>query len=503
MGGCSFHKLPTLESGGGVCVYRVRATAGATVDTNNKECVMADRVGREGQQLGNYRLLRLLGRGGFAAVYLGEHIRLNSHAAVKILHTRLPDEDAQQFLHEAQLLARLAHPHIVRILDFAIQDGTPFLVMEYAPGGTLRALHPKATRVPLETVVSYVTQVASALQYAHDQRLVHRDVKPENMLLGSRSEVLLSDFGLAMLAPHSSAGSTEAMERPLAGTSPYLAPEQLHGRPRPSSDQYALGVVVYEWLCGAPPFHGSPFEIAMQHLSLPPPPLRERLPDLSPAIEEVVLRALAKEPGQRFSSVRDFAAALQRAYDEPAIVHASPTSAATHPAAHSPPATPRPAVHPPPAVPPLHIKLLGAFLLVSGETPVTSVDMPRLQSLLAYLVLHRAAPQPRAHLTYLMWPDSTDVQALTNLRNAVHRLRHTLPNADAFLHVTRQGLQWQSARPEVSWTLDACHPERSEGSLSVWQATRPEISWTLDACHPERSEGSLSVWQATRPDRGC
>ena len=404
---------------------------------------MADHVGREGQQLGNYRLLRLLGRGGFAAVYLGEHIHLGTHAAVKILHTRLPDEDAQQFVREAQTLARLSHPHIVRILDFAIQDGTPFLVMEYAPGGTLRALHPKATRVPLETVVPYVTQVASALQYAHDQHLVHRDVKPENMLLGSRSEVLLSDFGLAMLAPHSSAGSTEAMERPLAGTSPYLAPEQLHGRPRPSSDQYALGVVVYEWLCGAPPFHGSPFEIAMQHLSLPPPPLRERLPDLSPTIEEVVLRALAKEPGQRFSSVQDFAAALQRAYDEPAVVPVSPTSAATGPA-----------VHPRPSVPALQIQLLGDFLLVSGEAPVTSVDVPRLQSLLAYLVLHRAAPQPRAHLAYLMWPDSTDAQALTNLRNAVHRLRHTLPNADAFLHVTRQGLQWQAARPDVSWTLD-------------------------------------------------
>ncbi len=476
MGGCSFHKLPTLESGGGVCVYRVRATAGATVDTTNKECVMADRVGREGQQLGNYRLLRLLGQGGFAAVYLGEHIHLNSHAAVKLLHMRLPNEDAQQFVREAQTLAHLSHPHIVRILDFAIQDGTPFLVMEYAPGGTLRSLHPKATRVPLETVVSYVTQVASALQYAHDQRLIHRDVKPENMLLGSRSEVLLSDFGLAMLAPHSSAGSTEAMERPLAGTSPYLAPEQLHGRPRPSSDQYALGVVVYEWLCGAPPFHGSPFEIAMQHLSLPPPPLRERLPDLSPAIEEVVLRAFAKEPGQRFASVQDVAAALQRACDEHAVVPVSPTSAAT-----------RPAVHPPPAVPTLHIQLLGDFLLISGETPVTSVDMPRLQSLLAYLVLHRAAPQPRAHLAYLMWPDSTDAQALTNLRNAVHRLRHTLPNADAFLHVTRQGLQWQSARPEVSWTLDACHPERSEGSLSVQQAARPEVSWTLDVQDFERA----------------
>jgi serine/threonine protein kinase len=147
---------------------------------------MADRVGREGQQFGNYRLIRLLGRGGFADVHLGQHIHLNSHAAVKILRTQLPDEDAQQFIREAQILTRFSHPHIVRILDFAIQDGTPFLVMEYAPGGTLRSLHPKATRVPLETVVRYVKEVASALQYAHDQRLVHRDVKPENMLLGKK-----------------------------------------------------------------------------------------------------------------------------------------------------------------------------------------------------------------------------------------------------------------------------------------------------------------------------
>ncbi len=215
---------------------------------------MADHVGREGQQLGNYRLIRLLGRGGFADVYLGQHVHLNSYAAVKILHVQLPDEDAQQFVREAQTLAHLSHPRIVRVLDFAIQDGTPCLVMEYAPGGTLRALHPKATRVPLQTMVRYVKEVASALQYAHDQRLAHRDVKPENMLLGSRSEILLSDFGLAMLAPHTISASTEAMEQPLAGTSPYLAPEQLHGKPRPSSDQYALAVVVYEWLCGAPPF---------------------------------------------------------------------------------------------------------------------------------------------------------------------------------------------------------------------------------------------------------
>jgi eukaryotic-like serine/threonine-protein kinase len=179
---------------------------------------MANRGGREGQLLGHYRLLRLLGRGGFAEVYLGRHLHLGSHAAVKLLRAQLPEEQAGQFLHEAQLLARLCHPHIVRILDFALQEGTAFLVMEYAPGGTLRSLHPKGTRIPLEIVARYVSQVAAALQYAHDQRLIHRDVKPENLLLGSRAEVLLSDFGLARLSPHSLSVRTEAMEQPLAGT---------------------------------------------------------------------------------------------------------------------------------------------------------------------------------------------------------------------------------------------------------------------------------------------
>jgi predicted ATPase/DNA-binding CsgD family transcriptional regulator/Tfp pilus assembly protein PilF len=133
------------------------------------------------------------------------------------------------------------------------------------------------------------------------------------MLLDARDEVLLADFGLVVLTAQSSAGSTQAMEPSLAGTTPYLAPEQLQGQPRPASDQYALGVVVYEWLCGSRPFGGPPIQIAMQQLSTPPASLREQVPDLPPAVEEVVLRALAKEPGQRFARVQDFASALQQA----------------------------------------------------------------------------------------------------------------------------------------------------------------------------------------------
>src|SRR5713226_6912347 len=285
---------------------------------------MADPIGdRTGQQLGNYRLLRLLGRGGFAEVYLGQHIYLNSQAALKVLQIVLNDEDIEHFAKEARTLASLTHPHIVRVLDFAVENGTPFLVMEYAANGTLRQLHPQGTRLPLATIVPYVRQVASALQYAHNQHLVHRDIKPENMLLGSNGEVLLSDFGLAMLTPHSIDQSTRVMEPSLIGITPYQAPEQLQGKPQPASDQYALGAVVYEWLCGKRPFNDSPIEVTMGYVSAPPLPLHEQIAGISPSIEEIVMRALAKEPQQRFASVQDFATALERAYQYTLLPHSS------------------------------------------------------------------------------------------------------------------------------------------------------------------------------------
>ncbi|HZT98587.1 MAG TPA: serine/threonine-protein kinase, partial [Ktedonobacteraceae bacterium] len=266
---------------------------------------MSDWVTREGQQLGAYRLIQLLGRGGSAEVYLGEHVYLKSQAALKLLRVMLQGEERASFIKEAQTLARLVHPHIVRVLDFAVEAGTPFLVMEYAPRGSLRHRHPSGTRLPLASIVSYVQQVASALQYAHDQQLIHCDVKPENLLLNESGEILLSDFGLAVLAPRSPSYSTHVLERQVAGTVLYQAPEQLQGYPVLASDQYALGTVVYEWLSGTPPFRGSPIEVAMQHISTPPPSLSKQVPDLSPAVEEVVLRALAKRPQERFASVQE------------------------------------------------------------------------------------------------------------------------------------------------------------------------------------------------------
>ena len=268
---------------------------------------------RTGQKLGNYRLIRLLGQGGFADVYLGEHIHLKSHAALKILHISLSDEEQTAFLKEAKMLVLLTHPHIVRILDFVIEDNVPFMVTEFAPNGNLREHHPTGSRLPLETINTYVQQVSAALQYAHDHELVHCDIKPENMLLDRHFKVVLSDFGLSMMTSQQhSSYSTHDMAQRVAGTSLYLAPEQLHGHPQPASDQYALGIVVYEWLCGCPPFHGSSLEIALQHLSIPPPSLREQAPDIPAEIEKVVQRVLAKEPEQRFVRVQDFATALEQ-----------------------------------------------------------------------------------------------------------------------------------------------------------------------------------------------
>src|SRR5579871_2027513 len=266
---------------------------------------MADRVG---QQLGNYRLIRLLGRGGFAEVYLGEHIFLGTQAAIKVLQMQMATSETDRFLAEARTIAHLKHPHIVSVLEFGMEQETPYLVMEYTPYGSLRQHHPKGTVLPMPTILDYVSQVASALQYAHDQKLIHRDIKPENMLIGSDHQVKLSDFGIALIAQ-----STRYQTQDVIGTVAYMAPEQLQGKPRPASDQYALGVVIYEWLTGERPFHGSFTEVASQHLFTAPPSLREKAPTLSRAVEQVVLRALAKDPKERFSNIQAFAQAFNQA----------------------------------------------------------------------------------------------------------------------------------------------------------------------------------------------
>ncbi len=267
---------------------------------------MGDRLG---QQLGNYRLVKLLGKGGFAEVYLGQHVRLASkQTAIKILH--LIDVDARKFQEEAETTEKLVHPHIVRLLDFDIEQGTPFLVLDYAPGGSLRTRHPKGSILPLATIGEYLKELAPALQYAHDQHILHRDIKPDNMLIGRGEELLLSDFGIAVLTQTGRTSLSSAYV--IGGTPYYMAPETYRGRPEKASDQYALAVVVYEWLCGSVPFsEGNFIQLGYQHAHEPVPPLREKDPAISPEVEAVIMKALAKEPKDRFASVQAFANALE------------------------------------------------------------------------------------------------------------------------------------------------------------------------------------------------
>ena len=268
---------------------------------------MASVIGnRVGQKFGNYQLKRLVGRGSFAEVYLAEHEYLKTRVAVKILHTQLSKEDQENFLNESRTIARLKHPNILSILEFGVENGVPFLVMDYASKGSLRERFPKHARPTPVTVLPFVKQAAAALSYAHEEYIVHRDVKPENMLLGEQDELLLSDFGMSLGIQSS---RTQSMAD-IAGTIAYMAPEQIRGQPVPASDQYSLAIVLYEWLSGDLPFSGSFSEIASQQVMAAPPPIKA--PAVSPEVEAVLQRALAKSPEQRFPSVQAFADAFEQ-----------------------------------------------------------------------------------------------------------------------------------------------------------------------------------------------
>ena len=346
-----------------------------------------------GQRLGNYHLTQLLGQGGFAEVYLGEHIYLDTQAAIKVLRTRLTDEEVEHFRTEARTIARLVHPHIVRVLDFGVDGTVPFLVMDYAPNGTLRKRHPFGSQLPLSTVVSYTQQIADALQYAHDHRIIHRDIKPENILLDKDNGVLVSDFGIALVV--SSRSYSTQFNQDLVGTITYMAPEQIQSQAVPASDQYALGIVVYEWLCGTRPFQGSFTEVAVKHALAPLPSLREKLPSIALEVEAVILKALSKNPDDRYARVRDFAIALDEAYqqhtspqrltipDVSGNVSALSTSAATDtvPFSHvetshviSPPAVVTPPVISLPLTPPVAAPVTNELSFVKQERDAPSTS---------------------------------------------------------------------------------------------------------------------------------
>ena len=261
------------------------------------------------QQFGNYQLVHMLSQSNLADVYLGRHARLQTPVAIKCLHGRFVGDVAEDFQSQYATLARLEHPHILTILDYGIVDETAFVVTAYASKGNLRQHHPKNTRVAPSKVLNYVQQMSEALAYVHNQGLVHRDMKPQNILVDEQEHLLLADFGTAVESYSLHPGHFSLRE--FEGTILYAAPEQLQGKPCRHSDQYALAIMAYEWLCGTWPFIGTFHEIAHQHLFVPPPPLAEKGCSCPPNIERVIFKALEKDPEQRFRTIRQFADELE------------------------------------------------------------------------------------------------------------------------------------------------------------------------------------------------
>src|SRR6187455_575986 len=257
-----------------------------------------------------YRLERKLGSGGMADVWLAEDQELGRHVAVKILHERYANDEqfVERFRREATHAAGLSHPNIVSIYDRGVAGGSYYIVMEYIEGRTLKELIVTRGMCPIPVAISYTRQVLAALRYAHRNGIVHRDIKPHNVLVDNEGVVKVTDFGIAR------AGASQMTEEgAIIGTAQYLSPEQARGAPvDQTSDLYSTGIVLFELLTGEVPFTGdSPVEIAMKHLGETPPVPSDLRPDVPDDLDLVVIRALAKEPADRYQSAAAMDADLE------------------------------------------------------------------------------------------------------------------------------------------------------------------------------------------------
>jgi eukaryotic-like serine/threonine-protein kinase len=282
-----------------------------------------------GLQLGHYRILRQIGGGAMGEVYLAEDTRIARQVAIKVVRSEAPSyphsETAKElerlFQREMQVITKLDHPYILPLYDFGeekVQNMTyTYMVMPYRAEGSLADWlrnRPGNELLSPQDVAHFVGQAADALQHAHDQQLVHQDVKPSNFLIRSRPnhsgppDLMLADFGIAKFTTATSMASQN-----VRGTPAYMPPEQWDGRPAPASDQYALAMMAYHLLTGQFPFQGGPGQVMRQHFSVQPPAPSTHNPRLSSALDAVILRALSKEPAARFPTITQFAQAFQQA----------------------------------------------------------------------------------------------------------------------------------------------------------------------------------------------
>ena len=267
-----------------------------------------------GQNLGRYHIIEPLGQGGMASVYKAYDTSLERNVAIKIIRADMEEGNEGEFLkrfqREARALAQLDHPYILKVLDYGEQDGVPYLVMPFVPSGTLK--QKMGTAMPYQQAAALLAPIARALEYAHEQKIIHRDVKPANILMSQSGAPLLSDFGIAKIIAGS--GSTQLTVAGVGiGTPDYMAPEQWMGAADPGTDIYSLGVVFYEMVTGHRPYTAdTPAAVMIKHLRDPLPRPNTFVHNLPDVVEQVLFKALAKEPKNRYQSMAAFAAALEK-----------------------------------------------------------------------------------------------------------------------------------------------------------------------------------------------
>ena len=285
-----------------------------------------------GTKLGQYEVQDFIGQGAMGVVYRAYHEQLERTGAVKVMQAITPDTDSvARFRHEAQAIARMRHPNIVDVYDFGEYEGTPYMIVEYVAGGSLASRMAQG-RLDQETALKYLRGIAAGLDYAHAHGVVHRDVKPANVLLTADDQPVLADFGLAKLLQGS---SLKSMTGVTTGTPAYMAPEQVTGgKVSPASDRYSLATIAYEMLTGVIPFDGEALmELLYAQVHREPVPPSARYPDLGAQVDAVIMRGLAKDPAARWESCTAFvdalAAALAATPAEKATVAARPRFATT------------------------------------------------------------------------------------------------------------------------------------------------------------------------------
>lgn len=318
-----------------------------------------------GKTLGSYEILEAIGEGGMARIYKGYHAELNRYAAIKVVHWGLQEdpEFSERFRREAQAIASLRHPNIVQIFDFGQHQSGYYMAMEFIDGEDLAVILRRArvqqSPLPPEQVVNIIKGVASALDYAHNHGVIHRDVKPSNIMLNREDEPILTDFGLVMLPMQGS----QATLGTVFGTPHYVSPEQAISSADavPASDIYSLGVILFEIMTGQVPFDDeSPLSVALKHVSDAPPMPTSINPNISVQLEDVILKALAKAPADRFETASQLAEAVELACAGQVVV---PTiHAVTMPAAAKARGTP--AELPPPAAQPAQKSGMPGWVLM-------------------------------------------------------------------------------------------------------------------------------------------